>query len=69
MQRLSRAARADQLSIPVFEVLLARSVFLLAFALAGCAYSRCNPFGHRCAPVEGSAGVLGQLEARQGGPC
>jgi len=48
-QRLSCAPSADQLSIPVFEVLLARSVFLLAFALAGCAYSRCNPFGHRCA--------------------
>jgi drug/metabolite transporter (DMT)-like permease len=53
VQRLSRAARADQLNIPVFEVLLARSVFLLAFALAGCAVSRCNPFGHRCAPAKG----------------
>ena len=42
-------APADQLSIPVFEVLLARSVFLLFFALIGCAVHRKNPFGYRCA--------------------
>ena len=31
-------------------MLLARSVFLLVFALAGCAINRKNPFGHRRAP-------------------
>ncbi|KAK9826110.1 hypothetical protein WJX81_004310 [Elliptochloris bilobata] len=44
---LMLSKKLNQLNIPVFEVLLARSVFLLVFALAGCALHRKSPFGKR----------------------
>ena len=41
----------------MFEVLLARSLFLLCFALIGCAVNRRNPFGNRCAWSVGALGA------------
>lgn len=37
-----------QWNIPTFEILLARSGFLVFFALVGCAIQRQNPLGKRC---------------------
>ncbi len=42
---------AGQWGIPTFEILLARSGFLVVFALVGCAVQRQNPLGKRCAPL------------------
>ena len=41
--------RAASWHMPIFEILIARSSTIMFFALCGCAWTRQNPLGNRCA--------------------